>query len=194
MTDMTSPKLSQLAEEKAKRGLLFQREGKLEEAIEFYREALAVEPHLPLVHYNLGIALHHQGDLPGASTHYRQAIALNPNDIQAIYNLAVVLQQQGLLEAAINNYQEVINLSPSQELIKIKAYSNWGGILIGQGNFNEAIEIFKKASALQPKDATLYNNLLQYRTLSSIPFCAELSIPLWVCCATVNMCNIVYTR
>jgi len=161
MTDMTSAKLSQLAEEKAKRGLLFQREGKLEEAIEFYREALAVEPHLPLVHYNLGIALHHQGDLPGASTYYQQAIALNPNDIQAIYNLAVVLQQQGLLEAAINNYQEVINLSPSQELIKIKAYSNWGGILIGQGKFNEAIETFEKAIYLQPKDANLYNNLGQ---------------------------------
>ena len=160
MAKTTTPPLSQLAAEKANRGLLCQQEGKLEEAISFYRQAIAIEPNSS-VHYNLGIAFHHQGNLPGAFTHYQEAIALNPDDIQVRYNLAFLLQQQGLLELAINNYQQVINLSSPKDLIKVKAYSNWGGILIGQGKFNEAIEIFEKAIALQPEDATLYNNLGQ---------------------------------
>ncbi len=161
MAKTNSLNMSQLAEEKANRGLWFQQEGKLEEAISLYRQAIALEPNISLVHYNLGIALHHQGDLPGARTHYREAIALNPDDIQARYNLGVVLQQQGLLELAINNYQQVINLSPPQDVIKVKAYSNWGAILVGQGKFDEGREIFEKALALEPQDATLYNNLGQ---------------------------------
>ncbi|MDY6804001.1 MAG: tetratricopeptide repeat protein [Cyanobacteriota bacterium] len=161
MAKTSNLNISQFAEEKTNRGLLFQQEGKLEEAISFYRQVIAVEPNISLVHYNLGIALHHQGDLPGAGTHYRQALALNPDDIQALYNLGVALQQQGLLELAINHYQQVINLSLPQDLIKVKAYSNWGGILVGQGKFDDAREIFEKALALQPEDATLYNNLGQ---------------------------------
>ncbi|MGB3514761.1 MAG: tetratricopeptide repeat protein [Microcoleaceae cyanobacterium] len=157
-----SPQILTLAEEKASRGLLYQKQGKLEAAISLYQEALILVPNLHFVQYNLGIALHHQGDLPTAYTHYSQAIALKPDHIEAHYNIGVILQQQGLLNSAISSYQKVISLcqvNAKNISIQVQAYSNWGSILVNENRLNEAVEIFQRAIALKPDDATLYNNL-----------------------------------
>ncbi|WP_293062938.1 tetratricopeptide repeat protein [Okeania sp. SIO2B3] len=156
-----SSKVLKLAEEKASRGLLYQKQEKLETAISLYQEALTLVPHLHYVQYNLGIAFQNQGNLSAAYVHYQQAIAHNPQHIQAYYNIGTVLQQQGLLERAISSYQKVINLSQGKAeniLIQVQAYSNWGSILIKEGRASEAIEIFQQAINLKPDDASLYNN------------------------------------
>ena len=156
-----SSKVLKLAEEKASRGLLYQKQGKLEAAISLYQEALTLVPHLYYIQYNLGTAFQHQGNLSAAYIHYEQAIAHHPQHIQAYYNIGIVLQQQGLLERAISSYQKVINLSQGKAeniLIKVQAYSNWASILVKEGRAKEAIEIFQKAIFLKPDDASLYNN------------------------------------
>ncbi len=159
-----SPEKLKLAKEKASRGFLDQKQGKLEVAISLYQEALALAPNLQFVHYNLGIIFHYQGNLPAAYTYYQQAITLNPNHIQAHYNIGIVLQQQGLLDQAISSYQKVINLSQTRDeniLIQVQAYGNWGNILVKEGRLKEAIAIFQQAISKKPDDASLYNNLGQ---------------------------------
>ncbi|NEQ76619.1 MAG: tetratricopeptide repeat protein [Okeania sp. SIO2C9] len=156
-----SSKVLKLAEEKASRGLLYQKQGKLEAAILLYQEALTLVPDLHYIQYNLGIAFQHQGNLSAAYIHYQQAIAHHPQHIQAYYNIGIVLQQQGLLDRAISSYQKVINLSQGKAeniLIQVQAYSNWGSILVKEGRAKEAIEIFQQAINLKPDDASLYNN------------------------------------
>ncbi|NEQ41062.1 MAG: DUF563 domain-containing protein [Okeania sp. SIO3I5] len=157
-----SPESLRLAQEKASRGFLYQKQGKSEAAISLYQEALTLVPNLPFVHYNLGIIFHHQENLLAASSHYQQAIAYYPKDIQAYYNFAIVLEQQGLLKQAIYNYQKVINLwenSTANILIQIQAYQNWSGILVKEGRYQEAIEILEQAITKKPDDATLYKDL-----------------------------------
>ncbi|RQH30273.1 tetratricopeptide repeat protein [Okeania hirsuta] len=156
-----SSKALKLAEEKASRGLLYQKQGKLEAAILLYQEALTLVPDLHYIQYNLGIAFQHQGNLSAAYIHYQQAIAHHPQHIQAYYNIGIVLQQQGLLDRAISSYQKVINLCQFKGeniLIQVQAYSNWGNILVKEGRSKEAIEIFQQAINLKPDDASLYNN------------------------------------
>jgi len=157
-----SPENLKLAQEKASRGFLYQKEGKSEAAISLYKEALTLVPNLPFVHYNLGIIFHHQGNLLGASSHYQQAIAYFPKDIEAHYNFAIVLEQQGLLDEAISSYQKVINLSQNSTaniLIEVLAYRNWSSILVKEGRYQEAIEILEQAITKKPDDANLYNGL-----------------------------------
>ncbi|MDJ0518128.1 MAG: tetratricopeptide repeat protein [Trichodesmium sp. MO_231.B1] len=156
------PEILKLAQEKASRGFLYQKQGKFAAAISLYQEALTLVPNLPFVHYNLGIIFHHEGNLLAASTHYQEAIVYYPKDIQAHYNLAIVLEQQGLLDSAIYSYQKVINLcetSTTNILIEIQAYRNWGSILVKEGRYKEAIEILQQAITKKPDDATLYNDL-----------------------------------
>ncbi len=74
-----SPEILKLAQEKASRGFLEQKQGKSESAISLYQEALTVVPNLSFIHYNLGIIFHYQGNLPSAFTYYQQEIIINPN-------------------------------------------------------------------------------------------------------------------
>ncbi|MGB3512048.1 MAG: tetratricopeptide repeat protein [Microcoleaceae cyanobacterium] len=153
------------AENIAIRALLCQQEGKLEEAIFYYQQALEYNPNVQTVHYNLGIVLHQQGDLLGASQSYQTAIALQSDDINSYYNLGIIQQHQGLLKAAIKSYQQVIHLSKTDDTNNLESvvnsYSNWGCILLQQGEADAAISIFKKALLLKPDDLTLHNNIGQ---------------------------------
>ena len=153
------------AENIAIEGSLCQQEGKLEEAVFYYQQALNDNPNLQQVHYNLGILLYQQGDLLGAYQSYKKAISLQPNDVNAYYNLGIVLQNQGLLAAAIDSYEQAINLSKienSNHLDSVvNSYSNWGCILLQQGQADAAISVFKKALLLKPDDFTIHNNIGQ---------------------------------
>ena len=153
------------AENIAIKGSLCQQEGKLEEAIFYYQQALNDNPNLQPVHYNLGIALYEKGDLLGAYQSYKKAILLVPDDVNAYYNLGIVLQNQGLLEAAIDSYQQAINLSKIEKSHHldsvINSYSNWGCILLQQGQADAGISVFKKALLLKPDDFTIHNNIGQ---------------------------------
>ncbi|MGK7919920.1 MAG: tetratricopeptide repeat protein, partial [Trichodesmium sp.] len=160
-----SPEISlRLAKEKASRGFLYQKQGKLETAISLYQKALNLVENLQFVHYNLGIIFHAQGNLLAASTYYQQEIAYYPHHIQAHYNLALIYQEQGLLDQAISSYQTVINLSQNNTenlTIQIQADRGWASILVESGRYKEAIEIIEQAIDLKPDDASLYNNLGQ---------------------------------
>ncbi|MDJ0554114.1 MAG: tetratricopeptide repeat protein [Microcoleaceae cyanobacterium MO_207.B10] len=178
--------LQNQAENLTNKGLLCQQEGKLEEAVFYYQQALDYNPNLQPVHYNLGIVLHQQGDLLGAYHSYQTALSLEPNDINTYYNLGIVLQNQGLLAAAIQNYQQAINLSKTDDSNNLESvvnsYSNWGFILLQKGQPDAAISVFKKALLLKPKDFTIHNNigkaLLQKRKLERAIASFEIAVKL----------------
>src|SRR5262249_17284494 len=66
-----------------------------EEAIGYYRAALALRPDTPAVHVSLGLALYRQGQLDEAIQHYTQAIALDPQLALAHANLGLALLARG---------------------------------------------------------------------------------------------------
>ena len=73
--------------------------GKYEEAIGYYRAALAIRPGVSMVHSNLGVALC-QANRPGeAIVHYRKAVALDP---------AGIVIRQNLIAALWNSYASQI--------------------------------------------------------------------------------------
>ena len=106
-----------------------ERQGKLDEAIAAYREAIRLKPDDAEAHYNLGIALSGQGKLDEAIAEYREAIRLKPDYAEAHYNLGIALDGQGKLDEAIAEYREAIRLKPDYA----EAHYNLGIALTSQG-------------------------------------------------------------
>ena len=130
-------------------------QGKLDEAIKEYREAIRLNPDDPYVHGNLGIVLSEQGKLDEAIKEYREAIRLNPDDPIDHNNLGEVLLNKGQLDEAIKEYREAIRLKPDQA----EFHSNLGELLARQGKLAEAIANVREAIRLKPDFPEAHANL-----------------------------------
>jgi tetratricopeptide (TPR) repeat protein/serine/threonine protein kinase len=161
----------------------------LEEAIGFYRAALALRPESPGVYLNLGEAFRLQGRYDEAIALYRKVIQLK-NDWAFGYNgLGNGLSEKGALDEAIAAYKEAIRLRQdhpwafhnlsntlakkgaldeavvaSKNAIRLnpnfaQAYHSLGIALCGKGALDEAIAAYKEAIRLKPRDAKVHHNL-----------------------------------
>jgi len=88
-------------------------DGKLEEAITCYRQAIERNPNFYSYHHNLAEALVKLGRFDEAAHSYRHAIHTNPNSAWSYHNLAEVLKKLGQLNEAISLYCRAIELNPN---------------------------------------------------------------------------------
>ena len=86
--------------------------GRLINAEENCRQAIALKPDYTEAHNNLGIILQQLGKLNEAETSYRQAIALNPDFAEAHCNLGVTQKELGRVEEAEASFKKAIALRP----------------------------------------------------------------------------------
>ena len=87
--------------------------GRTNEAIEHYRQALALWSSNPLAHTQLAGALLAAGRLPEAIEHYNQALPLQPNDTANRFKLANALIAVGRTDEAIGHYNQLLQLMPN---------------------------------------------------------------------------------
>jgi tetratricopeptide (TPR) repeat protein/tRNA A-37 threonylcarbamoyl transferase component Bud32 len=126
-----------------------------EEAIGYFRAALAVKPTSSVAHYNLGVALKAKGDREGAIRCYREAIRISPTDAWAHTNLGVALYTKADLEGAIRSLCEAIRLDPKLA----PAHSHLGVTLHAKGDVEGAIHSWRAAIRLDPTTAVVHTNL-----------------------------------
>lgn len=91
----------------------FRFQGKLDEAMSHYRQALQIRPNYAEAHNNLGGLLLAQGKLDDAVSHFRESLKLRPNNVNTHWNLGKALSSQGKLNEAIGHYRQAIQLQPS---------------------------------------------------------------------------------
>jgi tetratricopeptide (TPR) repeat protein len=87
-------------------------QGKLDEAVTCYRQALVLKPDYPEAHNNLGAALMAQGKRDEAVACYRQALVLRPDFAEAHNNMGNVLRSLGRLKEARDYFEKAIRLAP----------------------------------------------------------------------------------
>jgi tetratricopeptide (TPR) repeat protein len=131
------------------------RQGKLDEAIGFLREALELRPDSASAHFHLGNVLYSLGHPEKAKTSYETAIALVPDFADAHYNLATTLQTLGRYDEARVRYEQALPLMPDRP----EVYNNLAIVLQTIGDHEQAIGHFEKAVALKPDYPEAYNNL-----------------------------------
>jgi len=109
-------------------------EGRDEEAIQAYQDALALDEYLPWIHNNLGVLLL-EGDQPDlAAEHFQQAIDLSPQNVTAYVNLGSAYYAQEDWEAAAAAYGNALDLDFSLQDTK----ATWAGLILSESRLVEA--------------------------------------------------------
>ncbi len=141
---------------------VLQAEGKLEEAIAYYLQALKARPEDSTAENSVGTALQMAGKLEEAVAHYRRALELKANYPDAHYNLGNALLELGNFEEASAHLAEVLKAHTDDPLARerlAQAFAAEGNQMASQGKLDAAIGYFRRALELNPHDADACNNL-----------------------------------
>jgi tetratricopeptide (TPR) repeat protein len=136
-------------------GSLLAQEGKLDEAIEYYRTALHYKPGFPEAHFFLGNAFDKQGKLDDAITEYQKALWFKPTQEQTHIFLGVALAKQKKYDQAAEHYLAALKLNPESAL----AHNNLAKLFHTEGKLDAAIEHYQLALKFDPRFAQAHNNL-----------------------------------
>jgi protein arginine N-methyltransferase 7 len=136
-------------------GLALKAQGRLDEAIASYREALSIKPdHFEALN-NLGVVFHEQGRFDEAVLSYRQALSIKPDYVEAIDNLGLALRAQGEINGAIDCHRKAVSIRPDFA----GALYNLGTALQAQCRFDEAVASYRQALSIKPDYVDALNNL-----------------------------------
>ncbi len=130
-------------------------QGKTDEAVRHYYEALRIKPDLVAAHLNLGVALREEGKINEAVEHFSMALRAKPDCAEAYYELGVTLEKQGNFDAAVRHYSEALRIKPKFA----KGHNNLGSVLAQQGNVKGAFYHYYEALRINPNYAGAYYNL-----------------------------------
>jgi tetratricopeptide (TPR) repeat protein len=129
--------------------------GRLGEAIEHLRRAVAIDDRVALYHANLG-EMHRLSGRPDlAADAARRALALDPGQPAALSNLGVALYEQKDYEGSLRAYDGALALAPDFA----DAHSNRGNALRALQRLAEAEAAYRCALARNPRFAPAWNNL-----------------------------------
>jgi tetratricopeptide (TPR) repeat protein len=121
--------------------------GRWDEAVAHYEEALRLAPKDANAHLNLGVVLHQQGRKDEAVAHYKEALRLNPKEAKAYYNLGRILLEMSKLDEAMRYFEQAVRLDPKNA----QAYAAFGGALLTLGRFADARDATRRCLDLLPK-------------------------------------------
>lgn len=133
---------------------LFQN-GRIDEALEQYEEAVKIQPNYAFAYNSIGWALLQKGQRDEAIAQFQKALEIQPDYAKAHNNLALALLQKGQVDEAIVHYQKALEIQPYD----VKAQNNLGNILLQRGRVDEALAHFQEAMKLEPNDPQAQNNL-----------------------------------
>jgi tetratricopeptide (TPR) repeat protein len=136
-------------------GSALQTEGRLDEAVDHYRRAIALAPEFPAAYNNLATTLRAKGQLADAVATYRQALRLRAEYPEAHYNLANALMDAGKPAEAVEHFRIALQTMPAS----VDVHNNLGIALIGEGKRDEAIAEFREALRVDPDSAKAHRNL-----------------------------------
>jgi DNA-binding transcriptional MerR regulator len=101
------------AEEWFDDGLDFEENGDIDQAIEAYKQTVALDAQNVAAWINWGRLLHHRGNKREAEAVYRRAIELCGPDAVLMFNLGVLLEDLGQQQAALEAYQSAVGEDPA---------------------------------------------------------------------------------
>jgi protein O-mannosyl-transferase len=136
-------------------GIVLSEQGEADQAIEHYRQAVALRPDYAEAHYNLGRLLVEARQVNDAIAHYEKAAAINPADAEAQNNLGVTLLGIGRVDDAIAHYQKALEIRPDYP----EASCNLATALVAKGDFDGAIARYTACLAAIPDQEEAQYNL-----------------------------------
>jgi len=134
------------------------REGNSNGAIAQYRKAIAIDPHLPGVHFEVAELLR-TSQVPAvkkeAEQEYRAAVRENPQDVRAICALAEIAETKGDTQQAFEDYSRSVALQPGDANGKL----GLAKVLIEMNQQDKALPLLEASAQLEPTNATVHYRL-----------------------------------
>ena len=170
-------------------GMALAQQGRMEEAVARFRQALTIEPGHALANYNLGYMLVNQGRPQEGIGYLRQSLRVHPADANAHFALGVALAATGARAEALRHFEESLALRPQdadvhremanalaaggdlagatghfEESLRLdpsdfRTHSKYGNVLSALRRPGEALTHYQEALRLHPEDARTRNNL-----------------------------------
>ena len=130
---------------------LYYREGRYDEAIQWFDQAIGIDPNLPQVWNDRGLCYKEKGNFDEARKSFEQAVELTPKDEEFLYDLGEVLETIGILrrdnkilENAIHNFVLVTEINPNNA----NAWNHLGVCIKEKGRDEESRQAFEQAQEI----------------------------------------------
>ena len=136
-------------------GLIAGREGRLDDAVTYFHEALGLSPDHSIALNNLGGAYRQQKQWDEAKKTYERALAIDANDADANYGLGMVYAQQDDTPHAFERLQQALKARPDYP----EALNNLGILYLRTKRRDEAVASFEQAIQAAPDFDQPYLNL-----------------------------------
>lgn len=134
------------------------RQGNTNAAIAQYRKAIAINPRLPGVHFELAELLHTSTDdkvKKEAEQEYHAALLEDNQDEKSILRLAEIDAQKGDVERSYEEYMKAAQLRPADADAKL----GLAKALIGMNQSDKALALLEDTVKLEPTNATAHYRL-----------------------------------
>ena len=134
------------------------RQGKADEAIANYREALKIDPKLPGLHFELAEMLNNSTIPNGrqeAESEYRAALAVNPSDEKSECRLGDLAALKGDPNGANEHYERALKLQPNDA----EANIGLAKTLMSLNQSEKALPLLEHAVKLDPTSAVAHFRL-----------------------------------
>jgi tetratricopeptide (TPR) repeat protein len=136
-------------------GTALAEQGRIDEAIDHWLEAIRIKSDYETPYNNLGLAYAKQGRAEEAIRYYFKALRINPDYELAHFNLGNVYLKERRLNEAIHHYKEAIRINPEY----VNAYYSLANALFEIGQVDEAINQLLEAVIIKPNFLKAHNNL-----------------------------------
>ena len=134
------------------------RQGNTNAAIGQYRKAIAIDPHLPGIHFELAELLNTSTDETvkrDAEKEFRAALQQDPQNEKAILGLAEVVARRGDVKQSYDEYAKAVELQPSDADAKV----GLAKALVDMNQSDKALPLLEEAVQLEPTNATAHYRL-----------------------------------
>ena len=117
--------------------------GRFDDAIDQYKEAIALQPNMGILFNNLGISLYMKKEYEKAVQAYTEALKTDHSNRRIYNNLGLALSRLGRYQESLEAFKKGGDEASAQY--------NLGCIYMLEGKYKEAIQAFQKAIKSKPE-------------------------------------------
>jgi tetratricopeptide (TPR) repeat protein len=144
---------------RAQAGVSSDPKGDLERADELASKALALDPDWTAIHQLKGDILRDQGHNEEAVAEHERALALDPSNVSAATSLGFDYGMHGEFDKSVEYIDKAIRESPYDPLL-VHLYGGEAWANFGLKNYDQAIDLARRAIAINPNIAIIHLNLV----------------------------------
>ncbi|HEV8336963.1 MAG TPA: tetratricopeptide repeat protein [Candidatus Polarisedimenticolia bacterium] len=139
---------------------IYEKQGKLDDALENYKKAAEINPKRPEIHASMAAIYEKKGNQALAEAEYKALADVDPANASVTwYNIGAIAKNNDKNPDAVRAFKKAVELDPKYA----QAHRELGYALVQQGDFNGAVEHFKKYIELAPSapDAGQIKSMVQ---------------------------------